>query len=141
MTTSTSRFAYEDCYALYEQAIADPKGIRIPFDTYGEAKQIQMRLNRARVIDRAENRKIYHPDDPMFGRSAYDGIQCKIQSTDGRHWVFMERIDAREFEVESLSDGRLASEFAIEHTVTGRLDDRIVELPKLESPEVIKRRL
>ena len=40
----------------------------------------------------------------MHGRSVYDPITCRIRKFDSCAWLRLERTDAREFEVESLSE-------------------------------------
>ena len=104
MVTSSSRLAFSDCFDLLEQAISDQKGIRIKFDSYDDAFNFRLRLHSARRIDRVENRLTYPEGHPMWGRSVYDSITCRIRKTGDQAWLRLERTDAREFEVESLSE-------------------------------------
>lgn len=108
MVTSMSRLAYSDCFELLEKAIDDPKGIRVKFASYEDAYHFRLRVHTARKIDRVDNMEIYQPGDQMFGRSVYDGLTMKIKRLNGKDWrdgawLNMERIDAREFELESLA--------------------------------------
>lgn len=104
MVASNSRFSYSDCYELMDQAIADPKGIRIKFATQEEAWHFRIRLHTARRIDRTENMDTFPLGHPMHGRSAYDPLTMRIRTMADGLWLRLEKVDAREFEVSSLSD-------------------------------------
>jgi hypothetical protein len=108
MTIPTNRMSYADIYPVYDKALEDPKGIRIPFDTRAEAQHYQMRLHNARSVDRRENAKIY-PDKghKMHGQSVYDVLQVRIkQGEDGTHFIYIEPKDKyiNLDEMESLSE-------------------------------------
>jgi hypothetical protein len=104
MVVSTSRLAFSDCFDLMEKAINDPKGIRVKFATYEDAFNFRLRLHSARKIDRRDNLDSYPEGHAMCGRSVYDQITCRIKRFEGGAWLRLERIDAREFIVESLSE-------------------------------------
>jgi hypothetical protein len=104
MVTSTSRLAYGDCYDLMDKAIADPKGIKIKFAQEGDASHFRIRLHTARKIDRLDNQITFEETHPMHGRSVYDVLTMRIKPTTNGTWLRLERIDAREFEIESLSE-------------------------------------
>lgn len=121
MVTSTSRLAYSDCFDLMDKAIADPKGIKIKFAQGEDAWHFRIRLHTARKIDRNDNRDIYPDNHRMHGRSPYDQLTMRIRLEDksnlsGTAWLRLERIDAREFEVESLSDPEVEPELAFTQT-------------------------
>ena len=78
MTISKSRVAYRDVYDNFDKALGDSRGIRLPFNSYNEAKSYQFRMNTARALDRRENEKIYPKGDPMHGQSQYDTLQVRI---------------------------------------------------------------
>jgi hypothetical protein len=124
MVTSTSRLAYSDCFDLMDKAIADPKGIKIKFAQGEDAWHFRIRLHTARKIDRLDNMAIYEEGHGMHGRSVYDQLTMRIRledrtKPDGPSWLRLERIDAREFEVESLSEPEVEPELAfIKPTVT-----------------------
>jgi len=104
MVASNSRFSYSDCFQLMDQAIADEKGIRIKFATREEAWHFRIRLHTARRIDRTDNLETYGLGHPMHGKSAYDPLTMRIREmADGSIWLRLEKVDAREFEVASLS--------------------------------------
>ncbi len=93
MPTSTSRISYEDCFSHFANAAADPHGVRIHFDKYGDAKQLQTRMNTARKLDREQNAEDYDRDHPLFGRSEYDEFVVRLvgdRSSD-EVWVYVER--------------------------------------------------
>lgn len=96
MTTSTSRAAYTDCYALLDRALDRPAGIRIACgpeadpSALGTANQLRVRLHTARSMDRMEARKVYPPDDPAHGISVYDILVVKIKQAEEQWWVYIE---------------------------------------------------
>jgi hypothetical protein len=104
MVASNSRFSYSDCYELMDKAIADPKGIRIKFATQEEAWHFRIRLHTARRIDRVDNKDLFPQGHPMHGRSAYDPLTMRIRERADGIWLRLERVDARDFEVTSLSE-------------------------------------
>ena len=94
MTIPTNRMSYADVYEKYDEAMEDPKGIRIPFDTRGEAQHYQMRMHNARAVDRRENKQIYAPGEPLYGQSTYDKLQVRLrQGEDGTWFVYIEPKD------------------------------------------------
>ena len=52
---NTLTYALERSY--FDRALADERGIRIPFDDYGDARALQLRLHKARQQDRRANRR------------------------------------------------------------------------------------
>ena len=104
MAVSTSRLTFSDCFDLLERAINDPKGVRIKFKTYEDAFTFRLRIHKARQLDRGENRDIYEEGHKLYGHSVYDQISCKIRKFDSGAWLRLERIDAVEYQVESLSE-------------------------------------
>jgi len=86
-----------------DQAMADPKGIRIKFATKEEAWHFRIRLHTARRIDRTDNMDTYGVGHPMYGKSAYDPLTMRIRERANGIWLNLEKVDAREFEVESLA--------------------------------------
>lgn len=110
MPTSTSRLSFTDCFDLFNQALSDPEGIAVGFDHQGDARQLQLRMNAARALDREENAEIYseEPEHPLCGRSQYDELQLKLRQAVGRTWVVIERGSLRNAEVISLSEMREA---------------------------------
>jgi hypothetical protein len=119
MVVSTSRLAYSDCFDLMEKAIADPKGIQIKFAKYEDAHHFRLRLHSSRRIDRNDNKVLYGEDHPMYGRSVYDQLTMRIRKLgDDSAWLRLERIDAREFEIESLSQPETEPELAFDQPPT-----------------------
>lgn len=106
MSLPTNLGAYTDCLDYFDKAIADPKGIRIQFADYSEAKYFSLRMSNARVLVRDEAKRLYQRDEPLWGRSEYDGLQVKspAQDTDGHWWVYIIPHNSRVLTVESLSD-------------------------------------
>ena len=100
MGINPSRLAYQDCYDLMEKAISSeyPGGLRVKFGSENEAINFRQRIHNARQVDRSDNSKVYPDGHPMFARSVYDVITCRIK--DG--WLRLERVDSREFVIEPL---------------------------------------
>lgn len=116
MVTSTSRLAYSDCFDLMDKAIADPKGIKVKFAAGEDAWHFRIRLHTARKIDRLDNKDTYDQGHPMHGRSVYDQLTMRIRKADDHVWLRLERIDAREFEIESLNEPEAEPELAFTQT-------------------------
>lgn len=105
MVASASRFSYGDCYDLMNKALADPKGIKVKFESYGDALHFRLRLHTARRIDRKDNLEVYPEGNVMHGKSAYDSLIMRIRTlADGTSWLRMEKVEAVKFHVESLSE-------------------------------------
>ena len=112
MSIPNNRLSYKDVYDVFDQALEDSAGIRLPFNNYTDAKYFQMRMHQARVIDRRENAKIYGPEDSMFGQSQYDVLQVRLvgpvedehSPTKETTFVYVEPKDKKIPEIESLSD-------------------------------------
>jgi len=105
MAINPSRLAYQDCYDLLDKAVSDeyPIGLRVKFANKNEAINFRQRIHNARQVDRIDNAKVYPDGHPMFGRSVYDVISCRIRiHNDGGFWLRLERVDSREFEIEPL---------------------------------------
>jgi hypothetical protein len=114
MAVSTSRLAFSDCFELLERAINDEVGIRVKFASYDDAFNFRLRLHQARRIDRTDNVDSYPEGHPLYGRSIYDQLSCKIRNFNGGAWLRIERIDARKFEIESLSEEPSIAELPLE---------------------------
>src|SRR4030095_8327979 len=133
MVASNSRFSYSDCYQLMDQAIADAKGIRIKFATQEEAWHFRIRLHTARRIDRTDNMETYPLGNPMHGRSAYDPLTMRIRERADGLWLQLEKVDAREFEVTSLTDDEPQPDLPLKPPPTPRnVVNRILEVRTLK---------
>lgn len=105
MTIPTNRMSYADVYEKFDEAKDDPKGIRIPFDTKGEAMHYQMRMHNARAVDRRENAKMLDKSHPLHGQSSYDVLQVRLRKGEDDTWfVYIEPKDKYIGETESLSE-------------------------------------
>src|SRR5258705_21847 len=128
MVTSSSRLAYSDCFDLMNKAIADPKGIKIKFAQGEDAWHFRIRLHTARKIDRNDNKVTYPENHAMWGRSVYDQLTMRIRMEDrsklgGPAWLRLERIDTREFEVESLSEPETEPELLLTQTARRKVKE------------------
>lgn len=102
MSISTSRQSYLDCYAYYDQALEEDRGIRIRVTSYDYACHLRQRLHMARKIRRDDNREIYpDPDHHLHGSSPYDVVVVKIKTEERGVFVVLEKI-AMLTQIESL---------------------------------------
>jgi hypothetical protein len=106
MAMSQSRLAFSDCYELMEQAIADPKGIRVKFASEDDAFHYRLRLHNARKIDRHDNLQVFEEGHSMHGKSPYDVLVMRIERRDKQFWLRLEKLSLDGMEIESLSDGQ-----------------------------------
>ena len=105
MTTSTSRLSYADAEAVFDAAMANEKGIRIPFSDDREAKHFRLRLHTFRQIDREDNARTFERGHPLYGRSNYDVIRARVVAIDKTWYLYLEPInDASRLKIESLTD-------------------------------------
>jgi hypothetical protein len=128
MVTSTSRLAYSDCFDLMDKALADQKGIKVKFAQQEDAWHFRIRLHTARKIDRIDNKEVYDQGHPMYGRSVYDQLTMRIRKASEGVWLRLERIDAREFEIESLTEPESEPELLLTQT-------SMIKQPEFKKPE------
>lgn len=111
--------AYEDCFALFDAAIADSRGIRAKFPDHGTANHFQMRMHQARKLKRHEACRIYPRDDHRWGQSEYDRFIVQVrEDTLGGWWIYVQPHGAKILTVESL----------------GELEGGWTEIPPTEAP-------
>lgn len=99
--------AYNDCFDVFDKAMADPTGIRCVFDKYERAKFFQLRMNQARSLMRKESTRLYPQNDPRHNKSEYDSLVVRNPVEDEAHewWVYIERHGSVILGIESLSTG------------------------------------
>ena len=94
MGMNSSLLSYEDCVALFDQALADARGIRVPCDDLGAARKLISRLHYCRTLVRKENREVYPDlDHPMHGKSEYDRIVVRLCEIEDKIFLYLERIN------------------------------------------------
>lgn len=100
-----SPLAFEDCKAIFDQAMDSKSGIQVRCQSYGEAYGLKTRLNTYRAMDREENRKIYQPDDRMYGNSAYDRLVIQLAKRGAKddHVVWVMPRLAKKWDVHPIS--------------------------------------
>lgn len=104
MTVPKNRMSYADIYKVYDQALADPMGVRVPFNNRAEAQHYQLRMHQARAIDRKDNKELYPEGHALHNNSAYDVLQVRLrEAEDGSWFVYVEHKERLVAEVESLS--------------------------------------
>ncbi len=97
--------AYTDCYDHFERAQRSERGIRILSDSYEAAFHLRSRMNQARVIERRESARIYPRADPKHAKSENDCFKLTLVKTaedDGKWWIYVQRWDQTEVEIEEL---------------------------------------
>lgn len=105
MPLPNSRLAYQDCYDLFNQALADDKGIRVAMESEAAAITFRMRMHHARGLDRELNAQVHPKGAPMHGQSVYDPLILRLrEDTDDNWWIYIEPNTAQIGEVESLSE-------------------------------------
>ena len=96
MPIPNTRSSYPDCFELLQQALDAPHGIRIMMGRYddysatGAARQLRMRIHKARNLEREANKDIFTEDDPKWGSCDYDGLVVRIKQVDNKIWVYIE---------------------------------------------------
>ena len=109
MTLPNQIAAYEDCFILYDKALADPLGARALFDTKSKARVFIMRMHQARQLERDESKKQYPKEDPRWGKSEYDSLRVTLREGDPSDgwWVYVDRHSAEILAMETLSQDDL----------------------------------
>jgi len=90
---------YPDIRAVLDKALASEKGVLLRFPDEKAAQTFRGRVHTLRYLDRKENKKIYAPDDPMFGRSAYDPLMVKTREPTV---IAVIKLEGVEFELEEI---------------------------------------
>src|SRR6266852_9434184 len=91
---------------FFEKIADDPLGGRVERGTYEEAFRFRLRCNQARKLHRAENMKVHEPNMPLYGASEYDPFVFRLrEDTDGRWWVYAERVKLGAVELLSELEG------------------------------------
>lgn len=104
MTLPKSTHYYEAQIEYMDRAIADPKGIRVEFDSQADALMFRQRIHQARALIRKQNGDIFKPGDPLYQTCEYDVLICRIRNdTDGKWWLYLEKNSSLPNLVESLS--------------------------------------
>lgn len=97
--------AYDDCFRLFDAAVADPKGARGFIGSREQAKRYQLRMNKARRLAREESCRIYKRDEPQYNKSDYDYLKVTVrEDTEGGWWVYVEPHGEDVSEIQGLSD-------------------------------------
>lgn len=97
--------AYEDCFDLFDAALADPKGARACVVTHAKAFHLRMRMNMARYLHRQEAARMYPAGDQRHGKSQYSRLKVVLkEDTHGEWWVYVERHGTEVAIIEPLSE-------------------------------------
>lgn len=78
MGHNKSPIAFDDCRAIMNRALASERGIEIECGKKPEAFRMRARCYEARSQDREASKKIYQPDDPQYGQSAWDRLVIRL---------------------------------------------------------------
>lgn len=82
MSPTGSLASLSDACALLEQALNSKRGIRLVFSDRKSAVAFRARLYSARLKDREQNEALYGPDEPMHGKSQWDGLFISLDKED-----------------------------------------------------------
>lgn len=105
MSLSNSRLAYADCYSILDQALEEPRGVRVEVASLNDANYLRMRIHHARAINRQENSRTYpDPDEPLHGRSVYDIFVVRIEEGEGHAWVYLDKQKVEIGRIEPIED-------------------------------------
>ena len=105
MTLSHSLLSYQDCTEAMDQAMLDPKGGRVRFDTQQGALNFRARCHQARMLTRNMNKKVYEdPAHPQHGTCVYDELVLRLRRNGEDWYIYLERMLAENIEVEPLSE-------------------------------------
>ena len=105
MALSDQIAAYDDCYDLFDKAMAHPKGVRAQFEDYPTAHHFRLRMNHSRILLRRESKRIYEAADPRWNKSEYDGLVIRLrEDEESKWWVYVERNGGQILAVETLDD-------------------------------------
>lgn len=90
---------------IFERALDDARGARVCYASRELAHQGRSRFQQARVLDRQQSKRIYKPEDKLYGKSAFDVLICRMrEDASGEWWVYIERHGREILAVESLSE-------------------------------------
>jgi len=103
MAISSSRISYSDCYEHWDAAVADSIGLRIRFTNEPDAWRENLRLNKARRIDRDDNKKIYPVEHPMHAQSIYDQFSIRKRQEGEAWFLYITRKKSTDYKSEPLS--------------------------------------
>lgn len=123
MPVSNDRAMHNDCFDLFDLALTKKWGIQVVFDNYGSAKYFQLRLCKARELDRDMNTKMYQEGDPRYGRSEYYNFSVRVIADPLRPNKYLVRLERSDF-------GRLMVE-----DIPGSEDEVEDEIPEVPIPE------
>ena len=105
MSLPTALRAYDECRALFDRALDDPKGARACLGTYDACFALRTRMHYFRRLDAKANASAYPADHPMHGTSIYDTLQVRILSDqDGQFWLYIEPRSGGILAIEGLSE-------------------------------------
>jgi hypothetical protein len=91
MPPSASPLAHKDIEATLDRALANGKGVRIFCGDQATATGLRQRVYTLRKLDRRSSLRVYTPDDPMYGKSAYDAVICTPRvDTNEEWWLYIE---------------------------------------------------
>ena len=101
-----SQAAYADCLDLFDRALADPVGVRVPLESEGEGRHLNQRMNYFRVLDRERMAGVYSdPADPRHGISPYDDLRVSMpRKVDGKWYLYIQPRSKNLIKAESLGD-------------------------------------
>ena len=139
MSLPTSLLSYTDCLDVFDKAVEDEVGVRVPFRTIDEATHFKMRLHMARKLTREDNTRLHQPGDLMYGKSVYDKIKVTTRTLKSGVYVYLKQTKIDPGVIESLADLEDEPNVFIAPAPGGPAPERRIPLDQVV--EQIKRRV
>ena len=90
MSLTDQPAAYADCYAVFRRAADTPGGVRMPIAQRKQsATMFQLRMNKARQIERDISRRVYPSTHQLYDCSEFDYLQVQVKGPDTEGWWYI----------------------------------------------------
>lgn len=140
MTTPKSRLAYQTHFDIFDQAMADAKGLRIRMPDRGQAWRMRLEMHHARSIDRDDNRITYDEGHRLHGCSIYDQLLITIEESKDETWLYLHKRNISAFHIENLSEVTEAAQAEEAEEKPEVVYDFKVPVQELEEATEVERR-
>lgn len=83
MSNNTSSMGTAHIKKICQAVLDHENGITLTVGSNAEAIKLRQVFHSMRHEDRKINKKVYKPDHPMYGASAFDSIESRIAEVEG----------------------------------------------------------
>ena len=104
MSIPKSKLSYPDCVELFDAALADEVGARLPVADMDAAYHMRTRLNMYRQLDREDNKLAFEAGVTMHGKSVYDELKVRIKKSASGIYIYVEHVNLAKGAIQSLSE-------------------------------------